>query len=506
MSLQERIVFAVAAVWLSRVVTIALNLFLLPVMFHHLSKSELGTWLLLLQAGTIVQFMDFGLTNIMNRRIAIASGSAAPGSSASVDDLMASGRLLFRVAAVAVFLLTAAGGWALMPRLALDPGTLLAARLAWLVLCVGYGVNLASNTWSAAVQGLGYIAAASVVVTTVGACTAVGQLVAVTAGGGIVGLSVAALFGSLAQRWVLWRLLRERRPDLLEGRRSARRDVSVALLRPALAYWLTEIGAVLLLRTDQFFIAGFQDPSRIPAYYAAYSLVFNLAGVALAVGDAACVFLSRTWREDDPRASHPLVLRNARIGLALMGGGVAVMAAVGEAVIDLWLGPGHFVGRPVLLVFCAMLTLYVQQSLLLNFSRATENESYAVCYLVAGALNVAITYLLAEPMGLLGIALGTLVAQILSTNWFVPRSALRRLGIAWSAYARDVALPAAGVFGATFLCALLATSAVAPGTALAQVLAGCAAGGTGMAVSFWFLVLDRDMRLRVRQRVGVIAG
>jgi len=50
MSVTRRIAFGVAASWLSRGITILLGLILLPVLFRHLPREELGVWLLLGQS------------------------------------------------------------------------------------------------------------------------------------------------------------------------------------------------------------------------------------------------------------------------------------------------------------------------------------------------------------------------------------------------------------------------------------------------------------------------
>jgi len=47
MSVSRRILFGAAATWFSRGLTILLGLVLLPVLFRHLPKEELGVWLLL---------------------------------------------------------------------------------------------------------------------------------------------------------------------------------------------------------------------------------------------------------------------------------------------------------------------------------------------------------------------------------------------------------------------------------------------------------------------------
>lgn len=494
MPLGRDIARALAALWVSRALAVALNLLLVPLLFRRLPPDDLGAWLLMGQAGGIVALLDFGVTNVLTRRIAMAPIIQ------DAADLIASARPLYAGMAAVVGVGSALAGWWLLAGLPLDEAGVLRARLAWAVLSAGNAYTLYRGLWSAAATGTGQVAAVAVRGTVISLLVTLLQGAALALGGGVGALAALALAGSVVQGAMLTRLLAARAPQLA----SARGGRNPALLRGLLAasgrYWLTELGALALLRTDQLFLAGFGQLSQIPAYYAAYSILNNLALVSIAVAEAAGVFVSRLWRDHDPRLVHPLVLRSVRIGLALMLCGAGVMAVIGDSVIAVWVGPGRFVGRPVLLVFCAMLALFVQQSLLLGFSRATEHETYAPCFLAAGALNFGITWLLAGPLGLLGVALGTLAAQALTTSWFVPVSALRRLGVSWRTYGTEVLRPAVLV-GAL---ATGATLAAAHGLSdnLHRLVAGGLAGAAAMAAGGWLLILDAEMRRVIRHEVA----
>ena len=461
-AVNRKIAVALSTMWVSRAATLSLNLVLVPILFRRLPSSELGTWLLLSQLGTIVVFFDFGLTSVLARQIAIVSARDAsdPARGRELHELVGAARLLYRFVALLSLAMALAGGWLFLGRLGLASDAVRVARTAWVILCLGYAVNLNGGLWWALLWGFGRIALGTTILTASAVITTLALIAAAALGGGMEALACALLVSAVAQQIAMRWAARRGDPILLQRPPRARRTVLRSIAVPSLRYWLTQVGAIMLLRTDQFFIAGFQEPARIPAYYACYTLIYNLALVAMNIGDASFVFVSKMWREEDPSAVHGLVLRSARIGMALMLSGVAVMLSLGDAVLTLWLGPGRFVGWPVLVTFCATLTLFVQQSLLLEYSRATENEAYAPCYLVAGVLNLLLTWALIRPFGLLGCASGTLLAQVLTTNWFIPRSALRRLQIPVRRYAERVLLPGGAVFGTVYLAVWSATRAI----------------------------------------------
>src|SRR5260370_42031891 len=96
----RRILFGGLASWFSRGVSILLNLLVMPVLFGHFSKEELGVWLLLAQSWAMLGMFDFGFGLILTRRIALAFGKMAATPSgplpeqtiAEISDLVATGR------------------------------------------------------------------------------------------------------------------------------------------------------------------------------------------------------------------------------------------------------------------------------------------------------------------------------------------------------------------------------------------------------------------------------
>src|SRR6266576_4598603 len=111
MSVTRRIAFGAGASWFSRGMTILLGLVLLPVLFRHLPKEELGVWLLLGQSWAAMGILDLGIAVTLTRRIALAKGKSGgdpnapltPESLREIADLVEAGKRIYRVMAGAVF-------------------------------------------------------------------------------------------------------------------------------------------------------------------------------------------------------------------------------------------------------------------------------------------------------------------------------------------------------------------------------------------------------------------
>ena len=69
---------------------------------------------------------------------------------------------------------------------------------------------------------------------------------------------------------------------------------------------------------------------------------------------------------------------------------------------------------------------------------ASGKIPFALTALVAGALNIIFSIIFVHKIGLIGIALGTLLAQLLTNNWYAVYVNLNMLGVKLTNYLRYI--------------------------------------------------------------------
>lgn len=501
----RKIALAVSASWLSQVIRIGLNLLILPILFHAMNQEELGLWLILGQSTVFLGILtEAGFTPTITRWIAFAAGKSRAGHNQPLDeearrhlaDLMASGTIAYRLLSVGVFVFTFALGSLYLWQLDLKQVSPTTAWIAWTLLCLGYATTTWSGLWTALATGLGHVAAGTIIVTVVGIATLLLQMLVVLCGGGLLWLSIIAALTGVAVRLATRIYVRRRQPELFSTRGRWDRALIRRMMVPSVRSWLTAVGSALLFKTDQYFIALYVDTSQVPAYYAVYALLHNLAILALALGQTSSIYVSQLWHSGSLEKIHDIVLRSLRITLILTACGVAALLVVGKDLISVWIGAEHFAGDAVLTALGAMFLLCVQQSAILTFSRATENEVYAVPFLVAGGLNLVLSWVLVQHLGLLGPPLATLLAQLLGTDHIVLRDGLRRLQLSIATYARTCLLPLVPISLVTYFATMMVTSGSGLPTALERLMAGTAVAGCACLAGLWLFGLTSTERAR----------
>ncbi len=439
MSIGKRITLGVFASWLNRAVAIGLNLLFIPLLFRYMGKEELGIWFLLGQGGAFLALMDMGAAPVLIRHIAfsVASGSGRE----ELADLLVVARVFYRIQAIAVFLLAWFCGVLFIGLLNFEQIGRETAIIAWSILCFGHGLTVWAGVWPCILQGAGHIGSSILLGTAVNILVTITQIIAVLLGGGLIELALIFVIGSIVARYSNILLLHYKEADILSLKGQWNARLFRKLTKPALKSWATALGGFLILKTDQFFIASFKGVTQIPAYHAAYQIISNIYMLSVALAGASGVYISYLWENKSLVRLRKIVIRNMQIALSIMICGIACMVWVGHEIIDLWLGIGNFIGIQVILLFCITMFLQTQHEMMITFTRATGDEGFVISSLMAGGINILLTIILIKPLGIIGVAASTLIAQLLTNNWYGVYRGTQHLGISLQRYFAEVLVP-----------------------------------------------------------------
>ena len=92
------------------------------------------------------------------------------------------------------------------------------------------------------------------------------------------------------------------------------------------------------------------------------------------------------------------------------------MCAEGHAIVSIWLGEQYFAGDALFLVIWLGMIMQSAQDAALVACRAAGLEFFAVSSVCCAALNLLLSWLLGVRFGLLGIALATIIAQLVTNR------------------------------------------------------------------------------------------
>lgn len=506
----KKILFGTTMSWLNKLVMILANILVLPFLFRLLDHEVLGIWLLLAQGASFVIMLDFGISPILQRKVAFVRGNVGNASCSKpnngvkeeVAQILATARALYQRIIVLSFLIMWGTGWYFLQNLETQniDNTLLFS--SWTILCLGYAITIFSLLWSSVLYGFGHVGWETLITLVTTVLLQAALLTGVALGGGLLYLAITTSFFSIVSRFLVYLTMQRLEGDILR----TKANVDFSILRGwgpfAFRYWVTSVSAFFLLKTDQAFIAYFLDPVVIPKYHATLQIFTALMSIGLALSQATQPFISQKWAAGKADEVLTMTRRNLVLAIAIIAAGASVMLNAGEEFFHIWLGPGQFVGTGIVLIFATMATLETQHMVFASSSRATNYEGFAVVALISAMANLVITWLLVQSYGLIGVALGTLVAQLFTNNWFVVYVSIRRLQIPIAQYL-NWALLLITIYATTFSVSVLTRIVAQPRlTELHYIALQIAMNVIVLGLITWFIVFTADEKTAMMRRLA----
>jgi O-antigen/teichoic acid export membrane protein len=326
---------------------------------------------------------------------------------------------------------------------------------------------------------------------------AAGVLVVVVTGAGVIALAVANLVAMLVEHaayiWLSYRLL----PDFALSPRLVRLDRVREIGSFSMYSLVSLISGLVLLRMDPALISAFLPLAAVAVYgvalkVAEYGLVFTKQFV-----NVLTPYFARSAAEGG-EAIGEVFERASRLALAFPAAAFVAAAVFGGSALGLWLGPEFAAGGRVLAVLAAATTVSAPQLVASTYLSMTGHIRFtAWAAALAVLVNAGVSVALVGPLGLLGVALGTLTAAVIVDVFVLVPRALRAVGIGGLRYLRSVLRVSAPMGVQATLS--LAASALVPVDSLARLTIAVGAGAVGFVATAWFAMLDAEERSFARR-------
>ncbi len=412
--------------WLATFASIAIGLVMSPFLIHHLGETGYGVWVLIQSTVSYMYFMDLGLRTTVVR---FTTEAQAQGNHRKVNEVISAALWVRFLTAVVIFAagLTLA---ALLPRMFHIPTSYLSIARVALVLCAStLSSTLVFSVFSALLSGmgrfdlLGGVELAQVCLTSGGIFLLLHRghsLIAMAAwqfavvmGNNL--LLVLASFRLYPQLRILFR-----RPDPEQLR---------ALWSLGFYVLLNNAAAQLILYSDNLVVGAFVAAAAVSYYAVAAKMVEYLRQCAIVIlrffMPMATSFVARGQFDQTRR----LYTRGTQAVLLITFPIAAVLFVRGGTFLRLWIGP-HFSSEatPVLRILIVGAAMMLINSGANGLALALDEQRKLAWITVAeGLANLALSIVLVRKIGVVGVAIGTVVPTALTSIFFWPALICRRL-------------------------------------------------------------------------------
>lgn len=483
-------------------VTAIVGVFNLRLVVHALDENIAGIWIVLLTLGNYLVFFDIGFGPTLSREIAFSDGKANLDEvrHREKSNLVATTRNTIFGISIVLLLIGGPLGWYLLSR---STVTIPSSELlqTWIIFIGGGLLAMNGSVAHSTLYGLGHVALERSIRVVSQLTWLLLTYVFLSHGLGLRGAALAWILQSLLARTAAFVILHREEPWIRLSGGKFQRELFRKMLSPSLKWAATTLGALLILQSGNLIVAAKVGLSSVAEYEALSKISMAVMTLGLLIATSSSPFLSRAHASHDRELFNSIFFRNLKLGASITVACVLFALFFGESMIEVWLGPGHFAGFGPLVFLMIMTTLEVHHVIFATAAMASGFVPFAPWAIGAGILNVGIGLVLAGPFGLLGMAIATCTAQILTNNWFAPYFAFKNLDLSWSRYLRTVMLPIAG-FTAINVAALwlirffvmdLADASTGARLAIAFVL-----HGVSVLILSYVMLLSKDERMHLK--------
>ena len=424
---QRRILVGAFAGSLNTLVSAFVGVVLTAIAVRSLPKELSGVYFLCLNFSALILLADLGISPTLSREIAFALGSLQEKAlKLRIVNLIGTTVRMFIVTATAVLAVSVLLGILYFSQTVSSEYRQEAIK-GWLVFAFGSALNVFAGSAYAGLYGLGQVSLERM-------GRAVGQivglivsLIAIASGLGFFGLCLAWLIQGVTSCILGWALLIRHHPEISSSLSKFDPSVVKQLVRPSLSWAATSLGSYLIFNTANLIIGA----SLGPAAVSEFSLIARMGQFAqtfsLAIVMSASPHISKAFAMGNTEGLRQIIFRNLRFGMLSIIVLCGILVTIPQFILDAWVGPGHFAGYAVLLPYLVMTVLETHHVIHASAVMATGHLPFVPWAIGSGILTVIFCSILIKPLGLAGAALGIMIAQLMTNNWYAPFVSLKLL-------------------------------------------------------------------------------
>ena len=438
--LRRRVALNTLSNYIGRGIMLAMGFFLTPFLLNRLGPVEYGLWLLVGSVMAYGELFDLGITGAVVKYMA---EHFAVGAYDRARRLMATAISLYALLGLIIVVLSVALA-PIFPRVFQVPAEE-AATASQLVVLMGLlmGLTMAGSiTWTV-LHGLqrfdldNLISALTVILTNIVI------VITVLLGGGVIGLVGASIATALVmQVFAFWVMLRAA-PQLSLSLRGARLSEARTIMRFGTALFIGRFAGRLKTQTDQIVIGRMLPIASI----APFAVAHRLGELGQTLTDQFSKVLEPLASQLDAEGDHAglraLFLTSTRVTLAIFMPVACGLTILSRPFLSLWVGPEYANSQLLVLILmvCALLDTLTTPGILIVQGMA-RHRPLALMALASGALNLLLSIILVPYLGLIGVALGTLIPTSLEVGLLVLPYELRTIGTSGRDFLLSGCLPA----------------------------------------------------------------
>lgn len=383
-----------------------------PILARELGKEGYGIWVLVGSFALYLELLEFGFGKATPKFVAEYT---ARGDARGVRATIATSFwILAGLGALAVVVGVVVA--AVFPSLfGVSDGLVTPARVLIVLILVDLAISIPADTFGGVLAGLQRFYLINVTLVVVAIAQAVAWTIVLLSGGGLVALGIVTVALSLCGQLARFLLARRHVPAMSIAPQRVDRLLARRFTSFSVWFFVLDLSKVAMIRLDTVVVGLSVGVAAAGVYAVGQRLTLALEQLVEPLTKAFFPHSSALAAGEDREGLRRSLLVGTRLSLAIAAPLALALAFLADPLLDLWLGSGFEEAATVVVLLAAAVTISAVTRTGLLMLQGVGHVRVPALFMAGEALlNLTLSVILAQTMGLAGVALGTLIAVVVA--------------------------------------------------------------------------------------------
>lgn len=402
----------VTSTYVTTIVLAVVGLVTTPILARELGKEGYGIWVLVGSFALYLELLEFGFGKATPKFVAEYT---ARGDARAVRATIATSFwILAALGAIAV--VVGAVIAAFFPSLfGVSEELATPAQILIVLILVDLAISIPSDTFGGVLMGLQRFYLINATLVLVALAQGAGWTIVLLSGGGLVELGIVTIALSLCGQLARFVIARRHVPGMSVSPQRVDRALARRFTGFSVWFFVLDVSKVALIRLDTVVVGLSVGVAAAGVYAVGQRLTLALEQLVEPLTKAFFPHSSALAAGEDHEGLRRSLLVGTRLSLAIAAPIALALAFLAGPLLDLWLGSGFEAAASVVVLLAAAVTIAaITRTGLLMLQGAGHVRVPALIMAGEALLNLTLSIVLAQTMGLEGVALGTLVAVVVA--------------------------------------------------------------------------------------------
>ena len=426
-------------------VNIVISFFLAPFVVHSLGNAYYGIWVIMMQFTGYLYLLDFGIRESVIRYV---SKLNATQDFEELDEVLNSSVFLYSTIGLLAFIVSVALAASFGSIFNVTADILPTARIVVVISGLTIAISLAFNVYTGVLMGLQRFDIFNKI-GIVAALVRLGLIVFFLSGGyGILALALIQFLITFVSNLLIYKiaeyLLRDQGLDHRYRHKAVRDRIPVfrSLYGYSIHVVINNLGQKAIYYTDALVIGIILNPSSVTYYAIAGNLIEYLRRLILISNNVLNPLVSELDSKNDKDSIQNVLIQGARLSMFLAIPIATVYLTMGRQFISHWMGSEYATpSGDVLCVLAVGVLISTPQSTISSILYGLSQHSIiAKLRMIEAFSNLALSLILINTLGIVGVALGTAIPQLILMALVLPALTVRLIGSTFLKFAHHAYL------------------------------------------------------------------